>query len=219
MKADGIDLKSEEKAPLETKSQTLHEVKRNPVFWIYSLSLSMHALFGTAIVFHIISIFEEVGKGKTEAFSYFIPAAIFSTTSNLLASWAADKIHLKPILIIMLVSFCLGSLGFINLQNNWGFWMLAFGFGVGGGLWGVFSILSYIRFFGPNHLGEISGFSASLTVFASAIGPAAFSLGFDYFGSYAAPAKICLGFLIVLLITSVLLDHKEGSKLDLANLN
>ncbi|MDA7602109.1 MFS transporter [Gammaproteobacteria bacterium] len=219
MTADGIDLKSEEKAPLETKSQTLYEVKRNPVFWIYSLSLSMHALFGTAIVFHIISIFEEVGKGKTEAFSYFIPAAIFSTTSNLLASWAADKIHLKPILIIMLVSFCLGSLGFINLQNNWGFWMLAFGFGVGGGLWGVLSNLSYIRFFGPNHLGEISGFSASLTVFASAIGPAAFSLGFDYFGSYAAPAKICLGFLIVLLITSVLLDHKEGSKLDLANLN
>ena len=54
----------------------------------------------------------------------------------------------------MLVSFCLGSLGFINLQNKWGFWMLAFGFGVGGGLWGVLSNLSYIRFFGPNHLGE-----------------------------------------------------------------
>ena len=219
MKADGIDFKSEEKTPEETESITLYEVKRNPIFWIYSLSLSMHALFGTAIVFHIISIFEEVGKGKAEAFSYFIPAAIFSTTSNLLASWAADKVHLKPILIIMLFSFCIGSLGFINLQSNWGFWILAFGFGVGGGLWGVLSNLSYIRFFGPKHLGEISGFSASLTVFASAIGPAAFSLGFDYFGSYAAPAKICLGFLIVLLITSILLDHKEGKKLDLANSN
>jgi sugar phosphate permease len=200
MKADGIDFKSEERTPAETESITLYEVKRNPIFWIYSLSLSMHALFGTAIVFHIISIFEEVGKGKAEAFSYFIPAAIFSTTSNLLASWAADKVHLKPILIIMLFSFCIGSLGFINLQSNWGFWILAFGFG-------------------PKHLGEISGFSASLTVFASAIGPAAFSLGFDYFGSYAAPAKICLGFLIVLLITSILLDHNEGKRLDLANLN
>ena len=219
MKADGIDFESSEMPPEETESSTFHEVKRSPVFWIYSLSLSMHALFGTAIVFHIISIFEEVGKGKAEAFSYFIPAAIFSTTSNLLASWAADKINLKPILIIMLVSFCIGSLGFINLDTGWGFWVLAFGFGVGGGLWGVLSNLSYIRFFGPKHLGEISGFSASLTVFASAIGPAAFSLGFDYFGSYAAPAKICLGFLIVLLITSILLDHKEGNKLDLVNSN
>ena len=217
MKADGIDFESSEMPPEETESSTLHEVKRSPVFWIYSLSLSMHALFGTAIVFHIISIFEEVGKGKAEAFSYFIPAAIFSTTSNLLASWAADKINLKPILIIMLFSFCIGSLGFINLDTGWGFWVLAFGFGVGGGLWGVISNLSYIRFFGPKHLGEISGFNASLTVFASAIGPAAFSLGFDYFGSYAEPAKICLGFLVILLVTSILLDHKEGKKPVLIN--
>ena len=212
MRADGVDSGSQEEIQEEAESVTLHLVKRNPIFWIYSLSLSMHALFGTAIVFHIVSIFEEVGKGKAEAFSYFIPAAIFSTTSNLLASWAADKINLKPILIIMLLSFCVGSLGFINLEKDWGFWVLAFGFGVGGGLWGVISNLTFIRFFGPKHLGEISGFSTSLTVFASAIGPAAFSLGFDYFGNYAAPAKICLGFLIILLLFSVFLDHKEEKK-------
>ena len=212
MRADGVDSESQEEIQDEAESVTLYLVKRNPIFWIYSLSLSMHALFGTAIVFHIVSIFEEVGKGKAEAFSYFIPAAIFSTTSNLFASWAADKINLKPILIIMLLSFCVGSLGFINLEKDWGFWVLAFGFGVGGGLWGVISNLTFIRFFGPKHLGEISGFSTSLTVFASAIGPAAFSLGFDYFGNYAAPAKICLGFLIILLLFSVFLDHKEEKK-------
>ena len=212
MRADGVDSESQEEIQEEAESLTLYLVKRNPIFWIYSLSLSMHALFGTAIVFHIVSIFEEVGKGKAEAFSYFIPAAIFSTTSNLFASWAADKINLKPILIIMLLSFCVGSLGFINLEKDWGFWVLAFGFGVGGGLWGVISNLTFIRFFGPKHLGEISGFSTSLTVFASAIGPAAFSLGYDYFGNYAAPAKICLGFLIILLLFSVFLDHKEEKK-------
>ena len=212
MRADAIDSKSHEEVQKEAESITLYLVKRNPIFWIYSFSLGMHSLLSTAIVFHIVSIFEEVGKGKAEAFSYFIPAAIFSTTSNLFASWAADKINLKPILIIMLLSFCVGSLGFINLEKDWGFWVLAFGFGVGGGLWGVISNLTFIRFFGPKHLGEISGFSTSLTVFASAIGPAAFSLGFDYFGNYAAPAKICLGFLIILLLFSVFLDHKEEKK-------
>jgi len=215
LKADGLDLESNQEVREEADSKTLQEVKRSPVFWIYSLSLSMHALFGTALVFHIISIFEEVGKGKSEAFSYFIPAAIFSTTSNLLASWAADKMNLKPILIIMLLFFCLGSLGFINLQEDWGFWCLALGFGVGGGLWGVLSNLTFIRFFGPRHLGEISGFSSSLTVFASAIGPAAFSLGYDFFGNYAAPAKICLVFLIILVFVSVFLDHKEKHLLDI----
>jgi len=209
MKADGIDFSSQNKPPKETESITLYKVKRNPVFWIYSLSLSMHALLSTAIVFHIISIFEEAGKGKMEAFSYFIPVAIFSTTSNLIASWFADKNTLKPFLIIMLISFCLGLCGFIYLEENWGFWLLAFGFGVGGGLWGVLSNLTFIRFFGTKHLGEISGFSTSLTVFASAIGPAAFSLGYDYFGTYAAPAKICLVFLIVLLFIAILLDQDE----------
>ena len=209
LKADGIISDSDEEIQEEANSINLKIVKRNPIFWIYSLSLSMHALFGTAIVFHIISIFEEVGKSQAEAFSYFIPAAIFSTTSNLIASWFADKINLKPLLIIMLLSFCLGSIGFINLENDWGFWTLALGFGVGGGLWGVLSNLTFIRFFGPKHLGEISGFSSSLTVFASAIGPAAFSLGFDFFGNYAAPAKICLGFLIILVLVAIILDQKE----------
>ena len=209
LKADGIISDFDEEIQEEANSITLKIVKRSPVFWIYSLSLSMHALFGTAIVFHIISIFEEAGKSQAEAFSYFIPAAIFSTTSNLIASWFADKINLKPLLIIMLLSFCLGSIGFINLENDWGFWTLALGFGVGGGLWGVLSNLTFIRFFGPKHLGEISGFSSSLTVFASAIGPAAFSLGFDFFGNYAAPAKICLGFLIILVLVAIILDQKE----------
>ena len=209
LRADGLDINSSETPTVEKSSQTLKEVQSNPIFWIYSLSLSIHALFGTALVFHIVSIFEEAGKGRAEAFSYFIPAAIFSTLSNLFASWMSDKINLKPILIIMLISFCIGSLGFIYLINSWGFWLLAFGFGVGGGLWGVISNLAIIRFFGSKHLGEISGLSTSFNVVASAIGPAAFSLGFDYFGSYAAPAKICLIVIVILLLTAIFLEQKE----------
>ena len=92
---------------------------------------------------------------------------------------------------------------------------MAFGFGVGGGLWSVLSNLTFIRFFGPKHLGEISGFSSSLTVFASAIGPAAFSVGFDFFGNYAFPAQICLIFLIILLLFTIFLDDKEVKRKNL----
>ena len=59
------------------------------------------------------------------------------------------------------------------------------------------------------HLGEISGLSASLNVIGSAIGPAAFSLGFDFFGSYVAPAKICLALIIILLLVAIILKQKE----------
>ncbi len=109
----------------------------------------------------------------------------------------------------MLTGFILGAIGLINLDQAWGYWLLAFGFGTGGGLWGVTSNLAFIRFFGPLHLGEVSGFNTSISVFASAVGPFAFSLAVDHLGSYNAAAQICLGFLVLLLIAAVLVRQRE----------
>ena len=109
----------------------------------------------------------------------------------------------------MLMAFTMGAVGLLNLESTWGFWMLAAGFGAGGGLWGVISNLAFIRFFGPNHLGEVSGFNTSVTVFASAIGPAAFSLALDIFGAYHAAVHVCIGVLIVLLLIALWLDQTE----------
>ena len=97
----------------------------------------------------------------------------------------------------------------MNLDQPWGYWLLAAGFGTGGGLWGVISNLAFIRFFGPLHLGEVSGFNTSVSVFASAVGPAAFSLAADYLGSYNAAAQICLGALVILLVAAVVIPQRE----------
>jgi cyanate permease len=169
----------------------------------------MHAMFGTALTFHIVSIFAEAGRDSVEAFGYFLPAAVFSTVVNLLASSVVDRHPLKPYLLLMLVCFIMGAIGLLKLQHDWGFWLLAMGFGAGGGLWGVTSNLAFIRFFGPLHLGEITGLNASLTVFASAIGPAAFSLGLDYFGSYNAAVWVSLGLLVILLMAALWVRQEE----------
>ncbi|MFP6805594.1 MAG: MFS transporter [Pseudomonadales bacterium] len=207
--ADGTASVSELAAMIDVPSKTLREARRSPVFWIYSFSLGMHAMFGTALTFHIVSVFSEAGRGREEAFGYFLPAAIFSTMTNLVASWMVDFLPLKPFLITMLGAFIIGAFGLINLDQSWGFWMLAVGFGAGGGLWGVTSNLAFIRFFGPLHLGEISGFNTSITVFLSAIGPAAFSLGLDYFGSYDAAVQICLVLLVCLFVASIIVKQEE----------
>ncbi|XOV86323.1 MAG: CynX/NimT family MFS transporter [Pseudomonadota bacterium] len=199
---------SEQAAPA-VSSMALAQARRTPVFWIYSLSLSMHALFGTALTFHVVSIFAEAGRGREEAFGYFLPAAVFSTTVNLLASYVVDRHPLKPFLVLMLLCFIAGATGLLFLEAFWGFWLLAAGFGAGDGLWGVISNLAFIRFFGPLHLGEVSGFNTSLTVFASAIGPAAFSLGLDYFGAYDLPVSVCLGALTLLLVAAILVRQPE----------
>ncbi len=206
---DGGEPSDDYEAPKEAPSMTLAEAQRTPVFWIYAMSLAMHALFGTALTFHVVAIFAEAGLSRDVAFGYFFPSAVFATASNLICSYLVDKYPLKPFLIIMLVGFIIGALGLINLDQPWGYWMLAFGFGTGGGLWGVTSNLAFIRFFGPLHLGEVSGFNTSISVFASAVGPFAFSIAVDYLGSYNAAAQICLAFLVALLAAAVLVRQNE----------
>ena len=83
------------------------------------------------------------------------------------------------------------------------------GFGTCGGIWGALSNLAYIRFFGRQHLGQISGLSMSLVVFGSAIGPALFSLGYDLFDTYHAAVWLNLAVLIVLLIATVIIPQDE----------
>ena len=73
----------------------------------------------------------------------------------------------------------------------------------------ITSNLAFIRNFGPLHLGEITGLCSAIMVFASAIGPALFSLGLDVFGTYAAAEWLCIGALLCLLVAAVLLPHKN----------
>jgi MFS family permease len=211
--ADGGDPAAPSESNFEVPSKTLGEARIDPVFWLYSASLGFHGLIGTALTFHVVSIFEEAGRGREEALSYFFPAAVFSTATNLLASWLVDHRSLKPFLIVMLIAITSGTYGMLNLAEPWGFWLLAAGYGCGGGLWGVISNLAYIRFYGPLNLGAISGLNTSLTVFGSAIGPAAFSLGLDYSGSYDLPIQISIALVLVLLGISIVLPQDEPKPL------
>lgn len=206
---DGGEHSDDYVAPVEAPSKTLAEARRSPVFWIYSMSLAMHAMFGTALTFHVVAIFGEAGLSRDVAFGYFFPSAIFATAANLVGSYLVDKGPLKPFLVVMLAGFVVGACGLINLDQPWGYWMLAAGFGTGGGLWGVTSNLAFIRFFGPLHLGEVSGFNTSISVFASAVGPFAFSLAVDHLGSYNSAAQICLAMLVVLLIAAIVVKQEE----------
>jgi len=112
---------------------------------------------------------------------------------------------LPTLLVVMLVAFIAGALGLTQLSTSQGYWLLVAGFGIGGGLWGVLSNLAFIRQYGALHLGEVSGLNTSFTVFASAVGPVAFSLANDVFGSFEAAAWGCLAGLVTLLMAAVLL--------------
>lgn len=213
LRADGAAPATDDSADLphseaQMPSATLLEARRSPIFWVYSLGMSVWALFGTAVTYHIVSIFTEAGREASEAFAYFFPNSLVAVSVNLLSSWLADRHRLKPFLLAMIVAFLCGTWGLMNLEADWGYWLMVVGFGSGGGLWGMLSNLAFVRHFGLLHLGEISGLNTSVTVFASAIGPLLFSLGKDLGGSYDAAALICVAGLVALLVAAALVRDR-----------
>jgi len=214
LQADGVPLDSSgtSASVYRAPDRSLTEARRSPSFWLYSAGLAIHALFGTAVTFHIVSIFAEAGRNRTEAFAYFLPQAIVSTSVNLIGSSYVDRHRLKPFLLIMLSAFLLGAVGLMFLTERWGYWMLILGFGAGGGLWGVISNVAFIRLFGSLHLGEISGLNTSITVFASAIGPFLFSLGYDLTGAYTTVEALCAAVILCLLLAAAAIRQPEDSK-------
>ena len=82
--------------------------------------MSIHALFGTKVTFHIVVIFAEASRSSEEAFAYFIPKVVISVATNRSASVLADFARLKPFLLVMLASFTLGAVGLIYLQHEMG---------------------------------------------------------------------------------------------------
>jgi OFA family oxalate/formate antiporter-like MFS transporter len=210
IRPDGKPVDNSDSAPiLPSLSFTLDQARSSQIFWLVSLSLSIHSLLITAVTFHIVSIFAQSGRDEVQAFAFFLPSALVSTSVNLLASWQADNRSLKPFIFLMLMSFLIGAVGLLNLQHNWGMLLMILGMGAGGGLWGVVSNLAFIRYFGPLHLGAISGLCTSLMVFASAIGPALFSVGLDITKSYSGPIYICVLMIILLLISSLYVRQEE----------
>jgi len=190
-------------------SYTLTEARRSRAFWMVTLGLAIHALFGTAMTFHVVAIFAEAGRSAEQAFAYFLPQAIVATTTNLLISAWADRHRLKPILLLMLTAFLAAGAGLLLLASGAGYGLLVAGFGVGGGCWGVLMNNAYIRYFGARHLGEISGLKTAVNVFASALGPLLFSLGLDWGGSFAVPVVACEVAIALLLVAAVLIDQPE----------
>jgi len=210
--ADGKKLHDVKETHAPIPDKTIEQARRSPIFWLYALVLAMYSLFGTAMVFHIVSIFTAAGRSATAAFAYFLPHAIVSVAVNLLGSWAADHWPLKRLLIIQLAGFLFGAWGLLNLHHDWGYRVLIIGLGVCSGLWGVLSNLAFIRFFGRLYLGEISGLNMTLTVLGSAIGPALFSLGKDFFGSYDIAIWLNIALLAALLLSAIIIKQPEPGR-------
>lgn len=184
------------------KDFTLKEVKTTYSFWIFNLALTMQALYGTAITFHIIDIFGSAGLTREDAIMIFLPSSIIAVVFQLVSGYVADFIKMKYLLIVEIIGMLISMAGLTLFGGGLPVYLIIIGNGIASGLFGVVSSVTWPRFFGVKNLGAITGYNMGWIVAGSAVGPYLFSL-LKLNGNYTLPSLICLVVTVVLLLLSL----------------
>lgn len=189
------------------KDYTLKEARRTYSFWIFNLTLSLQTLYVTAFSFHVVDIFSTAGLDRDAAIDIFLPVSLVAVLFQITSGYLSDFIQLKYLLLVKLFGIMLSTLGLFYLQEGIPLILLITGFGISSGVFGVLSSVTWPRYFGLKHLGEISGYNMSWVVAGSAVGPFLFSMINDFFGVYSTAAI----FTLIPAITLFILAFKANN--------
>lgn len=180
----------------------LSEALRTPILWAFTFGRMLAGAWGTALIFHQLSLFETLGYPPAAAANTFGQIAVITACFTLLSGWLVDR--LRPgYLIALQMAGLIAATGLALVMTSPGlvfFYTIAFGIFMGIG--SVFDSSVWVSLFGRENQGAIRGFVATNTVIGTAIGPMVFGLSFDYLGGYG-PA---LWFGIVLAFTALFLS-------------
>ena len=148
---------------------------KTKAFWIYVSGLTAHAMITTGCTFHIAYIASLNGINE-ESLTVFFPAAVMSTVADMIGGFLQEYVDMRWLLAVVLQrSMCFFIVGLINFHATWGYWLLLL-------LVKVSEECSHsCRYimaqpFGLTHLGAIGGYTMSLIVAGSALGPYSFTL-------------------------------------------
>ena len=167
-----------------TWGMTLKEALRTRTYWIL---LAMHmtwAMVGTAIVFHIVSLFEHQGLGRSEVAQFFTYFALSMAISQFIGGVLADRVVVRVLLLISMIGmmFSVSYLPFVDTRL--GVTVFAVSSGFSQGLFIVLGQTVWARYYGRTHLGEIRGTIWTSCVAGSSVGPFIMGLSKDRLGGY-----------------------------------
>jgi MFS family permease len=191
-------------------SFTLRQAQRTLPFWIFLGIITVASMYLTGLTFNIVSVFEAAGRSRTQAISIFLPASIIALSLTLGAGWLCDHIRFKYLAMLQGLGILISTIAVLFLSEPGMLALLIIGNGIISGMFGIVIAVPWPRFFGLAHLGRISGFVAGWAVAGSALGPYAFSLCLDFFGSYGGISILTALSAIGLLLFSPFANRPEA---------
>lgn len=200
--------KSKRPPSLPDRDYSLQEARKTWAFWAFTFGLTLTALYISGLVFHVVSVFESGGFNKEMALGIFVPTSIIAIVIQFSCGYISDFVRLKYLLAFSMFGMLITSSGLALLGTvDAAYWLIVAGNGTVWGLYTVLIAVSWPRFYGLKNLGAISGFSLSLSVLGSALGPYLFSLSLNLTGNYKSVALLCCCIAAVLLITAFRADN------------
>lgn len=162
----------------------LGEAMRTPIFWVFTLARMMAGSWGTALVFHQISLFEGLGYTAETAAATYGQIALMTAGFTLLSGWLVDRLRPGHLIAIQMLSLISATGLALVMRESGLLFLYTVSFGVFMGVGSVFDGTVWVNLFGRRHQGAIRGFVATAGVMGTAIGPFVFGLSYDYLGSY-----------------------------------
>ncbi|UCE98029.1 MAG: MFS transporter [Dehalococcoidia bacterium] len=205
----GESQKASASTSVDTEGFSFIEAIRTRHFWILCLIYLSWLFCLSSVIVH--SVIHAIGVGISPANAANILAIVGVTgiIGRLVSGRLADKIGMKPVLM---VSFVLMSLIFLWLMISGELWMIYLFAAIFGISYGTFEILQSpitASLFGLSSLGTIFGVIHAFGSIGVITGPVLVGLIFDVTNSYQLAFLVCAAMAFVSLISTVFLPLKQ----------
>lgn len=192
---------------LKEENWSLGEAMRTPMFWIFTAARMLAGAWGTALIFHQISIFSLQGYSASTAASTYGQIAVLTALFTLISGWWADR--LRPAYLVALQMLGLGAATGLALVMNSSNLLLLYSlmFGLFMSIGSVFDGTVWVTLYGRLHQGAIRGFVATAGVMGTAIGPLVYGVSYDYLGNYEPASWLGIILALLLLVSSLVVKR------------
>lgn len=180
---------------------TAPEALRTAPFWVFGLTICLNGFIGTALGFHAATIAEQFGMPPKELYALFAKTLFVNVPVSFIIGWMTSRFRLKYCYQLSMLGMGVGIYGFMNMPSAWGAWLFILGSGASWGTFGTLLTVTWPRYYGRKHLGNISSWVMMLLVITSALGPVYFDLcellTGDYGAGYLSGVIACGVFLVL----------------------
>jgi MFS family permease len=181
----------------------LSEALRTPIFWAFTFARMLAGAWGTALIFHQISLFADLGYAPNIAANTFGQIALVTAGFTFVSGWLVDRWRPGYLIAIQMLALMVATGLAMMMTTPPLLFLYTIAFGIFMGVGSVFDNSVWVSLFGRQHQGAIRGFVATTTVIGTAIGPMVFGLAFDHLGSYNASLWLGIALSLVAMCFSL----------------